>query len=140
MKTKKLPIVLMVLFFAAMIFLTLSARAIHSKMIPNVTVSRLTNEQFEYEYFLTDGITRRTGTKQLLAIPKELYDQGNIYVIANTEKNGDMRTSAQLIKIEIGLENDDYYEVINEYFDIKLRFIVHSDEDIQEGDEVYIVN
>ena len=140
MKIKKIPIVLTVIFFATMIFLSLSARAIHNRMIPNVTVSRLTKEDFEYVNLLDDGVTSMTNTEQLTAISKELYDSGEIYVIASVEKNGDMRTIAQAFRIEIGLDNGEYYEVKNEFLDRKLRFIVDSSEDLHDGVEVYIVN
>lgn len=138
MKTKKIPIILTFLFFAAMVFLSLSARAIHYRMIPNVTVSRLTKETFDSEHFLSDGITTMTRTEQLLAIPKELYDSGEIYVLTSAEKNGDTRTFVKAIDLEIGKENEGYYEVTNRFFDQKLRFVIKSSEDIEDGDEVYV--
>lgn len=140
MKIKKFPIILTALFFVAMIFLTFSAKTFHNKMIPNVTVGRLKYERFEYETMLSDGVTKNTETKQSLAIPKKLYQQGEIYIIDHMEINGDTRTIAKSITLSIALENKDYYEVANDFFDVKQQFILHSNKEIHDGDEVHIIN
>ena len=134
----KVAVVFTVLFFGIMIFLTFSARDIHNKTIPNVKVSRLTKAEFEYEYRSNTG-TKVIETKLCPAIPKELYNHGEIYVIDYIEINGEIRTVARRIILEIGRQNNQYYEVINDYLDSRIRFITYSNKIIQEGGEVYII-
>ena len=139
MKYKKTPIILTASFFVIMLILTFSARAIHNSMIPNVKIRRLTREKFEHETILEDGVTVITQSMFEYAISKDLYDSGNIYIITTGEKNGDERTFAKAFEIEIGHENEDYYEVKNRLLDNKLRFIIYSSESINDGDEVFVI-
>jgi hypothetical protein len=69
MKLKKIPVILTIMFFLSMIFLTFFARSIHNRMIPNVKVARLTKEEFVYERVSDDG-TKRTATKLANAVQK----------------------------------------------------------------------
>lgn len=138
MKFKVAAIVFTILFFGAMIFLSIFAGDIRNRMLPNVKVSRLTKEEFIYEYTTKLGI--KVEEKELCrAIPKRLYDNDEIYVIQNVEINGEPRTIAKKITLEIGRENDGYYEVVDRFFDDRQRFIMHSDKEIHDGDEVFIV-
>lgn len=143
MRKKMLPIILAILIFSAMITLIFSARAVHNSMIPNVKVSRLTRQEFEYEVELNNellGFTNRIiQTKVSYAIPKELYDSGKVFIIGHDEINGDIRTVAMSYNIEIRLENDEYYEVANRFFGGTPLFIMESNKEIEEGTEVYVV-
>ncbi len=72
MKTKNIiTLVVTVLFFAVMLFLTVSARAIHNFSLPQVTARRLSSVQFPFEYTDESG-NMMTGTKSALAIPFDL--------------------------------------------------------------------
>lgn len=139
MKIKKIVVIFSVFFYGAMIVLTFFARKIHYTMIPNVAVSRLTRVNFEYEYMLADGLTKRTEIKQCIGIPKEIYDRNEIYMIKTGVKNGDLRTFVQKLDVNVGMENETYYEVLNEFTDRNLRIVVESDRELHDGDEVVVV-
>jgi len=138
MKPKKFPLILTVLFFSLMIFLSFSARSIHNKMIPNVKVARLTREKFQYEEMLADG-TVKTVVRSSYAIPKWMYDQDFLYVVVPGSKNGDERTFARKINLPVGAENDDYYEIAEQFYDVTRLFIIESDKEIQYGTEIYVI-
>lgn len=139
MNYKKVSVILAVIFFSIMIFMTFSARAIHNTMIPNVTVFRLTHEEFKYVSTMEDGLESYTYIKQLLAIPKEIYEQGEVFTIDYQKINGEERTVARLTNIQVGDKNDAFYEVIDPFIMNEL-FIGYSSRDIQDGDEVYVMN
>ncbi|NLC20072.1 MAG: hypothetical protein GX757_12815 [Clostridiales bacterium] len=138
MKPKKIPLILTVLFFMLMIFLSFTARSIHNRMIPNVRVTRLTREKFQYEKSFEDG-TVRTVVRSSYAVPKWMYDQDFLYVVVPGIKNGDERTFARKISLPIGSENDDYYEIAEQFYDVNRLFIIESDKEIQDGTEVYVI-
>jgi len=138
MKYKKIPIILSVLFFSCMIFLTFSARSIHNKMIPNVKVARLPREKFPYEQVLEDGTTI-TYIKTTTAVPKKMYDEDFLYIVVEGYKNGDLRTFARKISLPIGAENNGYYEVTELFYDVNRLFIMESDKEISDGTEVYVL-
>ena len=137
MTTKKIPAIITVLFFSLMIFLTILARDIHNRMIPNVTVGRLTKEDFELERTLEDG-TIIPITKQCIAVPKHMYDNDFLYIIVPGEKNGDQRTFVRKISLQVGAQNDKYYEITDPFFDMSQSFIMESNKEIQDGIEVYV--
>lgn len=135
MKFKKAIIILMILFFGVMIFFTFTSQSIHIKNLPHVKVRKLSKEIF---YQDMTGETVGAAIIETLAIPKELYEGGEIYIVHLKEKNGDQRTFAKKIVVEVGLENEDYYQVK----DISLsgqQFIIESDKEIKDGDEVFVV-
>jgi len=138
MKLKKIPLILTLLFFLLMIILSFTARSIHNKMIPNVRVARLTREKFQYEESFEDG-TVRTAVRSSYAVPKWMYDQDFLYVVVPGSKNGDERTFARKISLPIRAENDDYYEIAEQFYDVSRLFIIESDKEIQDGSEVYVI-
>ena len=126
-----------VLFFAAMLFMTISARAIHNASLPQVTVKKLSQEQFPFEY--TDEIGNvMTGTKSVLAIRSELLDS-DIFILYQREKNGDMRYYVRLAEIETGAEHNGFTEVLSGigYGD---KIVVSSDTELCDSNEVYVIN
>lgn len=138
MKLKKIPVIITILFFLSMIFLTFFARGVHNRMIPNVKVARLTKEEFLYERVFDDGTTR-TATKLANAVPKRMYDKDFLYVVVQGFKNGDERTFAQKVSLQIGTHNDEYYEIIEQFYDMNRLFIIESNKEISDGTEVYIL-
>lgn len=140
MNTKKIIIALTILFITTMLFFTIFSQSIHNGMIPNVQVTHLTKQSFEYKICKADGITKETVVKQSLAIPKKLYHQGDLYTIANIVKNGSTRTITQKLDIEVGLENDVYYEIANTGHTPSIILIIKTNKEFLDGDEVYVID
>lgn len=126
-----------VLFFAAMLFLTISARAIHNASLPQVTAEKLPSVQFPFEY-TDESENEMTGTKSALAIRSELLDS-DIFILYQREKNGDMRYYVRLAKIETGAEYGGFTEVLSGigYGD---KIVVSSDTELCDSNEVYVIN
>jgi len=138
MKLKKIPLILTVLFFSSMIFLTFAARSIHNRMIPNVRVGRLTREKFEHVETLEDG-TSRTVMRLSYAVPKKMYDEDFLYVVVEGMKNGDLRTFARKVSLPVGTESKGYYEITKMFFDVSSLYIMETDKEIADGTEVYVI-
>lgn len=122
-----------VLFFAAMLFLTVSARAIHNASLPQVTVKKLSQEQFPFEYTDENGNVM-TGTKSVLAIRSELL-ASDVFILYQREKNGEMRNYVRLATIETGAEYNGFTEVLSGvgYGD---KVVVNTDKELYDGCEV----
>ena len=121
------------LFFVSMAALTFTSRDIHKLRLPHVTAKRLTRESFTV-HRAGFGVTRN----RRLAISKALYDAGDIYIIVSRTVNGENRDFAQKTNIEIGNENEEFYEVTDGMFGNEL-VILHCDRPLNSGDEVLIV-
>lgn len=134
---KTINLIITVLFITCMIILTITARKVHNNMIPNVKVSRFSIEQFNSS---TDkGSQKNISTQECMAIKKKIYNQGEIFIISLEEKNDEMRAFVHKTKLVTGRESDKYYEVTNIY-DPETKFVIESNQKLQDGDEVYIVN
>lgn len=136
MNTKTLiSIIVTVLFFAAMLFLTISARAIHYASLPQVTAEKLPSVQFPFEY-TDDSGNVMIGTKSVLAIKSELLNS-DVFILYQREKNGDMRYYVRLAKIETGMEYNGFTEVQSgiEYGD---KVVISADAVLYDSNEVYI--
>ena len=122
-----------VLFFAAMLFLTISARPIHNASLPQVTVEKLSSVQFPFEYTDENGNVM-TGTKSALAIRSDLLGS-DVFILYQREKNGDLRDYVRLAEIEMGEEYNGFTEVLSGigYGD---KIVVNSDTKLCDGDEV----
>ncbi len=128
-----ITIIVTVLFFAAMLFLTISARAIHNASLPLVTAEKLKSVQFPFEYTNQNGeIT--VGTKSALAIENEMLGS-DIFVLYQKEKNSDLRYYVRLAKIETGAEYGGFTEVLSGigYGD---KVVVNTDKELYDGCEV----
>ena len=137
MKIKNIiTLVVTVLFFAVMLFLTVSARAIHNFSLPQVTAGRLSSVQFPFEYTDEEGNVK-TGTKSTLAISTDLLGR-EVFILTQREKNSDMRYYVRLAKIETGAEYNDFTEVLSgiRYGE---KVVVSSDTELYDGCEVNIV-
>lgn len=133
-----ISITIMAMFFIAMFILTITARDIHNCLIPNVTAARLTYEDFEIEYTLESG-QLMTSTIQRLAILKDVYDRGEVYIIKSICINGEERDAVQRVYLETGNENNEFYEVVNGLTGTEI-VVIDSDKMLNENDEVYISN
>jgi hypothetical protein len=125
---KVINIILTILFFSLMLILTISARSIHHSQIPNVKVKRLTMEDF----------SGGSWTDKRPAIPKNIIEKGEVYIIANIYINGEERKAARLVYPQLGAENKEYYEVTGG-LDRRDLLIVDSSKELNDGVEVYIV-
>lgn len=121
---KKLLICVTALFIIAMTVLTFTARDIHNSTLPHVTAKRLSQVAFN-DYSRT------------LAIPKEIIDNGDVFIIGTRIINGEKRNVAQKVTLTLGLENDDYYEVIGGIIGNEL-IIFSTDRELENGDEVFV--
>lgn len=135
---KTISISMMLMFFIAMFIFTLTARTIHNSQIPNVTAARLTYEDFEIEYTLESGQVM-TSMQKRLAIPQSVYDKGDVYIITTIHINGEERTAVQKVHLEIGNENNEFYEVVNGLTGLEI-VVINSDKELITGNEVYIRN
>ena len=122
------------LFFASMLFLTVSARAIHNASLPQVTAERLSTVQFPFEYTDANGNVM-IGSKSVLAIKSEFLNS-DVFILYQREKNGDMRNYVRLAEIETGAEYNGFAEVLSGigYGD---KIVVSTDTELYDGCEVY---
>ena len=108
-----------VLFFGSMLFLTVEARTIHNRMIPNVKMKRLEQKAGE------------------LVLPKELYDSGDVFIVIEAEKNGEIRNFVEKADVTVGEQIEGGYLVldgINEW-----DFVVtETDKELKDGMEVFL--
>lgn len=110
--TKKILFVITILFFAAMLFLTLFAEKIHTASLPKVTAARPERRSFPYEFIDANG-ERHTGSIEKNAVPRSMLESG-VFVIYSAEKNGTKRDFVRLVdKLQTGEEADGYIEVVS---------------------------
>ena len=128
---QKILIIAVVLFFAAMAALTLTARGVREARLPHVEVNRLTRESFADSG--DDSFVIRK-----IAVPKAIFNADGIFIIVSRPVNGEKRDFAHKAFLEIGLELEEYYEVTKGLMGHEL-VIFHSDRPLKDGDEVIIV-
>jgi len=109
--SKKILIIITVIFFTAMLFLSLFAEKIHNAGLPKVTVSRPETRTFEENYTDENGETYTFYTEKI-ALSKEQIGQG-VYVLYSAEKNGTKRSFVRLTQVVTGAENNGYLEIIS---------------------------
>ena len=137
--SRLLPLLLLsVLFYGIMGFLTLKASDIHYARLPQVTTGQLGNEEFTF--FLEDyPDTERT--RSILAIPKELYESGQVFKIEIKTKDDFTYYYARQVwaELEMDKQNEHYYAI--------KRGIMRSDhiildgyEELYDGMEVFPMN
>lgn len=126
---KRIVLLVSILFYAGMLLLTFSARKLHRAELPHVEVFEIGYELFRYE----DGNNFFDS-----ALPKELYQDGEIYKIIYTVINNEVRTAAMRVDILIGTENENFYQLKNGVRAGE-RIIVSGLDRVTDGCEVYIV-
>lgn len=134
--TKKILLIFTILFFAAMLFLTLFAEQIHENSLPNVTAARPEQKLFPYEYTDENG-EPQTGSMQKTAVPKSMLESG-VYVLYSAEKNGTKRDFVRLAPVQTGEERDGYVEIVSGIL-FSERIVTESTEELYDGCEVNVV-
>ncbi len=132
---KKILLVFTIIFFAAMLFLTIFADQIHNSFLPKVTVSRPKQKSFPFEYTDQDGNTQ-TGSAQKNALPESMLGQ-DIYVIYTAEKNGTVRSFVRCVAVETGQMANGYAEVISGV-DFDDKIVIESSGELTDGGEVLV--
>lgn len=132
---KKALLILTVIFFSAMLFLTIFAEDIHNASLPKVAVSRPEQKSFPYKYTDENG-NIQTGSAQKTTIPKLLSEQ-EVYVVYSAEKNGTVRSFVRLVTVETGEEKDGYAEVISG-IGFSDRIVTESSGNLFDGCEVFV--
>lgn len=132
----KILIIITAVFFAVMLALTFSARAIHEASLPHVRVERLGTADFPFSYTNENG-ELCIGTRQAAAITKEQLESG-VYVLYSAMKNGDERDFVRRAEIITGEQCGDYFEVVSGVSMVD-RIIVEYDRELSDGDEVDVL-
>lgn len=134
---KKILFIITIIFFAAMLFLTLFAGKIHESSLPQVTAARPEWQLFPYEFTDENG-EARTGSTEKIAVPKSMLGNG-VFIIYSAEKNGTKRSFVRLAAIQTGAENGDYVEVVSG-IGFSDRIAAKSSSALYDGCEVNIVD
>ncbi len=132
---KKILLAFTIIFFAAMLFLTIFAEQIHNSFLPKVTVSRPEQKSFPFEYTDQDGNTQ-TGSAKKNALPESMLGQ-DIYVIYTAEKNGTVRSFVRCVALETGQMANGYAEVISGV-DFNDKIVIESSGELTDGGEVLV--
>lgn len=132
---KKILLIPTVIFFSAMLILTIFSEDIHNASLPKITVSRPEQKSFPYEYTDENG-NIQTGSSKKTAIPKSLLEQG-VYVVYSAEKNGTVRSFVRLVAVATGEEKDGYAEVISG-IGFSDRIVTECSGNLFDGCEVFV--
>ncbi len=129
---------LSLLFYGAMLFLTIFAKNIHNARLPQVTAERLGKQHFSYT-FTSEGYTTKR-TSSLPSLPKELVDTNRIFVLETKETDDFTYYYARKASVSIdkSKENADYY-AIADGLDSRAMIIVSGYEKLNDGDEIFLV-
>ena len=133
--TKKILLILTVLFFAGMLFLTLFAEQMHNASLPKVTVSHPEQKLFPYEYTDENG-ELQTGFAQKLVVPAVMPENG-VYILYYAEKNGTKRSFVRKAPVQTGEEQDGYVEIVSGLM-FSDRIVIESTEALYDGCEVMV--
>ena len=134
--TKKILIFLTIIFFAAMLFLTVFAEKIHENLLPKVTASRPEQKLFPFEYIDENGVSQ-TGSAQQIAVPVAMLESG-VYVVYSAERNGTKRDFVRLVYVQAGAVRGGYAEVVSGLMFLD-RIVSESSGELYDGCEVKIV-
>ena len=128
MRGKKILFGISAVFYLGMILLSLSAKRLYTASLPRVRI-----EYPEHRLFRVDG-----EQAYLPAIPEELAAK-ELYVLAEVERNGELRYEAERLEPCFGELQDGYYPVL-EGVNILSPLVVEGMEDLTEGQEVFLEN
>ncbi len=133
---KKFLIIITVIFFTTMLFLSLFAEQMHNAALPKVTVSRPETRAFEETFTDEKGETYTFYTEKT-ALSKEQLEKG-VYVLYFAEKNGTKRSFVRLTQVVTGTENDGYFEIISG-INYGEKIVTSSTTELYDGAEVVVV-
>lgn len=134
---KRVLSVVTVCFFLGMLVLTVKARDIHEAGLPHVSAQYLTKQYFANEAVDENG-GLQISSESALAIPKDMFGKP-VYVLYRAEKNGEERSFVRLADIEVGRENNGYYEVV-EGLMFNDRIVIDERNELNDGMEVVEVS
>ena len=126
-----------VLFFGAMLFLTIFSEAIHAASLPRVKVTQPETKMFSIEYTDENGETVSAGSQTKAALPMDVLE-GGVYVVYSAEKNGSKRNFVKYVSVETGTARDDGYVEIVSGVDLFDKIVVDSTVELCDGMEVVI--
>lgn len=133
---KKVLVIITVLFFGTMLFLSLFSEAIHNSLLPHVTASHAENRLFSFEYTGENG-NISVGAQTKSAVPAELLENG-VFVVYSAEKNGTKRTFVRFTEVQGGRVSDDGYVEVISGINFSDRFVIESNKDLFDGCEVIV--
>ncbi len=131
----KILLVVVVLFFAGMLFLTMFAEQIHIASLTEVTAGTPEQKKFSFEYTDENGRTQ-IGWSQKIVIPEAMIEEG-VFVVYHAEKNGTRRTFVRLAAVETGEKRDGYVEIVSG-ITLSDRIVTESSAKLYDGAEVAV--
>ena len=133
--TKKGLCAAAVLFFSAMLFLTMFAEKIHESSLPRVTAAYPGYNSFRYGFIDENGQTQ-TDTVEIPIIPREMTEH-DVFVVYSSEKNGTKRYFVRRADLQTGTEDNGYVEIV---FGLTPsdKIVVESNGELYDGCEVTI--
>lgn len=131
----RIMVIITVLFFGVMIFLSLFAKKIHDSTLPCVTVSRPEMRVFE-EVEIDENGEAHTFYLNKIALKSEQVENG-VYTVYSAEKNGTRRNFVRLTQVVTGAEQEGYLE-ITAVLSLSEQIVVGATEYLYDGCEVVI--
>ena len=127
------------LFYGAMLFLTIFANDVHNARLPKVTAAQPEKQKFTYTLTTENGETT-TKTRSCDALPKEMVDSGKVFSLKTVTENGRIFYYAEPLKftIDITLNHPDYYAISTGSV-FGSTVILTGYETLSSGDEVFLL-
>lgn len=132
-------LLLSLLFYGAMLLLTVTAWDVHVARLPEVTAERPAKQRFTYEITGEYGTMERTSS--FTALPKEMVDSGKVFQLQSvTEQDFTYYYARQLtVTIDETKENADFYAVPDDFSLFGATIIMTGYENLKDGDEVHLI-
>ena len=147
MRGKKITLIVTAFFYIFMLVFSVSARKIHVASLPRVKVTDIEFETFEIEEQEqleveeeADNWNFNMDFDRAFGVPKELYDNNELYILSSEMINGEIRTIVRNVteEVEIGRSNEESYEVVKGLYGFN-EIIIDGLENIEDGCEVYVI-
>ena len=132
-------LLLSLLFYGSMLFLSAFADDIHYARLPLVTAETLKKQSFSYTVTLDNG-SSFSQTRLVTALPKDMVDSGQVFIIRTDVQDDFVYYYAQKVSVVIDTEkrNDDYYAITGGISSRDL-VILTGYETLSDGDEVALL-
>lgn len=130
--------ILSLLFYGAMLLLTLFAKDIHNARLPQVTAERPGKQPFSYTATFEGYTLERTVS--YTALPKDMVDAGKVFTLKTLVQDNFTYYYAEQVSVVVDAskENADYY-AISEGLSSRDIVIMSGYETLNDGDEVYLI-
>lgn len=135
---EKITVVIMILFFAAMMVLTFKAGDIHDSMLPQVTTTRAVSVEYTRTVTTASGHTREVKANGR-AVPENAYRDGRIFVVVTQELYGRESSFARAVEVEIADEKEGLVILKGDSIGNR-KVIVECTEELYDMMEVYLNN